>query len=256
MGGAMLRGWIAAGLTPAQVTVVDPKPADWLLPFVGQGLVLNPPAPAAPSVIVVAVKPQIMAQAVPGLRDLADTNTLLISIAAGTTIAEIASFVGADVPIIRAMPNTPAAVGAGITALVYNPKADAAHLDIAQTLMSAVGQTLVLDDEDQLHAVTGLSGSGPAYVFAVTEAMAAAGERLGLPAKTSRLLAVATVAGAGRLMTETARTPAELRHEVMSPNGTTQAGLMCLMANRNGIGQLFDKTISAAARRSRELSGK
>ncbi|GGF68393.1 pyrroline-5-carboxylate reductase [Paracoccus acridae] len=247
MGGAMLRGWLARGLEPGAVTVIDPHLApEWL----DKGLRVNTGLPADPAVLVLAVKPQMMAQALGGVPRLSDT--LVLSVAAGTTIATFeAVFPGA--PIVRVMPNTPAAIGQGISAMIGNGLATPAHLDLAQTLMGAVGRVVRLDHEDQMDAVTGLSGSGPAYVFHLIEAMAKAGEAQGLPAALSLELARMTVAGAGALAVDADEDPAVLRENVTSPGGTTAAGLRVLMDPDTGLPPLMARTIAAATERGREL---
>ena len=193
------------------------------------------------------VKPQMMGDALPALQSL--TDTLFVSIAAGTPIAAFEAAFGSDARIVRAMPNTPAAVGKGITALVGNSAATPADLDLAGQFLSAVGEVVRLDDEDRMDAVTGLSGSGPAYVFHMIEALAAAGVAQGLDPELAARLARATVAGAGALAM-TGEDPAQLRINVTSPNGTTQAGLEVLMAE---LPDLMARTVKAATDRSKEL---
>lgn len=245
MGSAMLAGWLAEGLSPASVTVLDPAPSDWLR---GTGVALNTGLPDTPAVTLIAVKPQMMGAALPALRDLSDT--LFVTVAAGTPIAAYEAALG-EIRLVRAMPNTPAAVGRGITAIVGNASATASDLDLAEGFLSAVGEVVRLDHEDQMDAVTGLSGSGPAYVFHMIEAMAAAGEAQGLSADLALQLARATVAGAGALAM-TGEDPSQLRVNVTSPNGTTQAGLEVLMPE---LPDLMARTVAAAANRSRELRG-
>lgn len=243
MGSALLAGWLARGLDPGAVTVIEPRPSDWLC---GTGVAIGGALPASPALVLIAVKPQMMEEALPALRNLRDA--LLVSIAAGTTIAAFeAAFPGAR--IVRAMPNTPAAIGRGITAITGNAAATAADLDLAEAMLSAVGEVVRLDDEAQIDAATGLSGSGPAYVFHMIEAMAAAGAAQGLAPDLALRLARATVAGAGALAME-GGDPAELRRDVTSPNGTTQAGLEVLMAE---LPDLMARTVAAAADRSRAL---
>jgi pyrroline-5-carboxylate reductase len=174
-------------------------------------------------------------------------------VAAGTTVAAYEAMLGAATPVVRAMPNTPAAVGRGISAIVGNGAASADHLDQAETLLRAVGQVVRLDSEDQMDAVTGLSGSGPAYVFHMIECMARAGEAEGLAPALAMQLARATVAGAGALAEAADESPAQLRENVTSPNGTTQAGLGVLMDEGTGLPPLMARTVAAAAARSREL---
>ncbi len=251
MGSAMLQGWLAQGLPAASVWVQDPFPSDWLK---STGVHINASLPTSPAVVLVAVKPQIMAEALPVLGPMGNSNTLFLSVAAGIGIGHYETVLGAATPIIRAMPNTPAAVGKGITAIIGNAKADAAQMDLAQSLLTAVGQVVRLEQENQLDAVTGVSGSGPAYVFHMIETLAAAGEAQGLPADLSMALAKATVAGAGALAETAEETPAQLRVNVTSPNGTTQAGLEVLMDEDTGLPPLIRNTVAAAADRSRELA--
>lgn len=247
MGGAMLHGWLAQGLEPGSVTVIDPHlSAEWH----NRGLRVNAALPDAPAVLVLAVKPQMMADALEGMPPLQDT--MILSVAAGTTIAAFeATFPGA--PIVRVMPNTPAAIGQGISAMIGNARATGAHLDLAERLMKAVGRVVRLDREEQMDAVTALSGSGPAYVFHLIEAMARAGEAQGLPPAMSLDLARMTVAGAGALAVHADEDPAILRENVTSPGGTTAAGLRVLMDPDTGLPPLMARTIAAAAERAREL---
>ncbi|MAU51698.1 MAG: pyrroline-5-carboxylate reductase [Roseovarius sp.] len=250
MGGAMLRGWLAGGLDPASVHVIDPNPGAWLH---AAGVRVNGALPDDPAIVVVAVKPQMMGAALPALKGYGGGATLFVSVAAGTTIATYEAMLGARTPVVRAMPNTPAAVGRGITAIVGNAAASAADLDQAEALLGAVGQVVRLEDEDQMDAVTGLSGSGPAYVFHMIECLAAAGEAEGLAPELAMQLAKATVAGAGALAEAAEESPAQLRANVTSPNGTTQAGLEVLMDETTGLSPLIRRTVAAAAARSREL---
>ncbi|MFB9149942.1 pyrroline-5-carboxylate reductase [Roseovarius ramblicola] len=250
MGGAMLRGWLDGGLSAASVHVVDPHPAEWIA---AAGVNVNAALPPDPAIVLVAVKPQMMAAALPTLNGYGNGGTLFVSVAAGTTIATCEDMLGDRTPVVRAMPNTPAAVGRGITAIVGNAHATQAHFDAAAALLKAVGQVVRLDSEDQMDAVTGLSGSGPAYVFHMIECMARAGEAQGLAPGLAMQLAQATVAGAGALAEAADETPAQLRRNVTSPNGTTQAGLEVLMDEATGLPPLMARTVAAAADRSREL---
>ncbi|MEM1233861.1 MAG: pyrroline-5-carboxylate reductase [Pseudomonadota bacterium] len=247
MGSAMLSGWLAEGLSPAAVHVQDPFPSDWVI---GTGVLVNQALPKAPALVIVAVKPQMMADALPALRAYGEGETLFITVAAGTSLATYAGMLGAETPVIRAMPNTPAAIGQGITALVGSTAATAEHLDTAEGLLRAIGRTVRLAHEGQMDAVTGLSGSGPAYVFHLIECMAAAGQAQGLPPDMAMELARATVAGAGQLALGE-ETPEQLRINVTSPNGTTQAGLEVLMGK---LPSLMRATVRAATERSKELS--
>ena len=203
MGSALLAGWLARGLPASAVWVTEPAPSDWLRGL--DGVHLNEGTPAAPAVVLVAVKPQVMADALPALAELGGGETVFLSIAAGVPIARYEAVVGADTPIVRAMPNTPAAIGRGVTALVANAAAGAAALEMAEDLLSAVGETVRLADESQMDAVTAVSGSGPAYVFHLIEALADAGAAEGLPRELALRLATQTVAGAGALAARSGR---------------------------------------------------
>ena len=251
MGSAMLAGWLAQGLPTTSVWVVDPYPSDWLK---CTGVQLNVDLPNAPAIVLVAVKPQMMADALPVLKAMGNGETLFISVAAGITIARFAEILGARTPIVRAMPNTPAAISQGITAIVGNAVAGESALEAAETLLSAVGEVVRLEDEAQIDAVTGVSGSGPAYVFHMIEAMAAAGVAEGLAPALALQLATATVAGAGALAQDSPEGPDQLRINVTSPNGTTQAALEVLMDQTNGFPALLKRAVKAAADRSRALA--
>ena len=250
MGSALLAGWLEAGLPAASVWVIEPQPSDWLK---GTGVHLNQGVPAAPAVALLAVKPQMMGAALPALQALGNGDTLFVSIAAGTTIAAFEAVLGARTPIVRTMPNTPAMVGRGITAMVGNAHATPAHLAMARALMGAVGQVVDLDGEHQIDAVTAVSGSGPAYVFHLIEAMAAAGVAEGLSEEVAMRLARATVCGAGELAFRTPDTAAQLRVNVTSPGGTTAAALAVLMDAETGFPALLRRAVKAAADRGREL---
>ncbi len=251
MGSAMLAGWLEGGLPATSVWVLDPHPSDWLQ---GTGVHINTDLPDNPALVLVAVKPQMMGAALPKLQALGNGETLFVSVAAGTPIASFEAMLGADTPIVRAMPNTPAAIGQGITALIGNAKTSDANLAMTEDLLSAIGQTVRLDSEAQMDAVTGVSGSGPAYVFHLIETLAAAGEAQGLPAALAMQLAKATVAGAGALAASSDDSPSQLRVNVTSPNGTTQAALEVLMQPEGGFPDLLKQAVAAATIRSEELS--
>jgi pyrroline-5-carboxylate reductase len=251
MGSAMLEGWLAEGLPATSVWVIDPHPSDWVRGI--DGLHLNEDLPASPAIALIAVKPQMMETALPRLTPMGGGGTLFLSVAAGTPIRFYEQVLGEGTPVIRAMPNTPAAIGRGITALIGNEVSTEAQMELAEGLLSAVGQTVRLDDEAQMDAVTGVSGSGPAYVFHLIEALAAAAEAEGLASELAMKLATATVAGAGALAEATGEDPAQLRRNVTSPNGTTQAGLEVLMHETQGLKDIVRRTVAAAAARSREL---
>ncbi|RYG90712.1 pyrroline-5-carboxylate reductase [Loktanella sp. IMCC34160] len=251
MGSAMLAGWLKGGLPAASVWVIDPYPSDWVT---AQGVHVNADLPADPAIALIAVKPQMMGDALPSMQALGNGTTLFVSVAAGTPIATFETVLGDRTPIIRAMPNTPAAVGRGITAIIGNGMTGAGHLDLAQSLLEAVGQVVRLDSEDQMDAVTGVSGSGPAYVFHLIETLAAAGVAQGLSPELSMQLAKATVAGAGALAEAAEEDPAQLRVNVTSPNGTTQAALEVLMNETDGFPALLTRAVAAATNRSKELA--
>lgn len=247
MGGALLDGWLRGGLQPAAVHVVDPRPRPDLATL---GVSVNGDLPPDPAVLVIAVKPQMMAEVLPRLQ--VGARTLVLSVAAGVTIAAYERAFP-QAPVVRSMPNTPAAIGQGITAIIGNSRAGAPELALARGLLSAVGRVVQLDSEDQMDAVTALSGSGPAYVFHLIEAMAAAGVAEGLDPALALELARVTVAGAGALAVAEDEDPAILRENVTSPGGTTAAGLAQLMDAETGLAPLMRRTIAAAAARGREL---
>ncbi len=251
MGSAMLAGWLHGGLDPASVYILDPYPSDWLKET---GVHINTDLPPDPAIVLIAVKPQMMTDALPRLAPLGNGNTLFVSVAAGTPIGAFEAMLGDQTPIVRAMPNTPAAIGKGITALVGNGMVSGDQLDMADALLQAIGQTVRLEAEDQIDAVTGVSGSGPAYVFHLIETLAAAGEAQGLAPDLSLRLARATVAGAGALAEAAPETPAQLRVNVTSPNGTTQAALEVLMDAETGFPDLLNRAVAAATNRSKELA--
>jgi len=254
MGLAMLKGWLGRGAAPASLRVVEPAgPAG----MAGLGLAESQWSSVVdqalrPRVAVLAVKPQVMADAVAPLRAILGPDTLVISIAAGIDIRTLGSLLGGHALVVRAMPNTPAAIGMGATVAVADPRVDADDLALATALLEAVGQVHVIQDERRLDGVTALSGSGPAYVCYLVECLTAAGVSEGLPESLAADLALETLLGTASLMKATGRPPAELRVQVTSPGGTTQAGLDVLMGE-NGLAPLIRRTLSAAAHRSREL---
>ena len=253
MGGALLQGWIGQGMDMSAVWVVDPVPSDELSALVGVNLNAAD-LPASPAIVVVAVKPQMMDTALESVRQFGGRkDTLFLSVAAGTTLERFESALGSSTPVVRAMPNTPAAIGRGITALVGNDRVSAAGMDMGEALMSAVGQTVRLDREADMDAVTAVSGSGPAYVFHLIEALAAAGQAEGLAPELALALARSTVVGAGALAEASPEDPGQLRVNVTSPGGTTEAALNVLMDDATGFPALVSRAVSAAASRSREL---
>ncbi|MBK6466583.1 MAG: pyrroline-5-carboxylate reductase [Rhodobacter sp.] len=250
MGSALLAGWLKAGIAPGAFWVIEPNPTDWLK---AAGVHLNRGVPARPAVALLAVKPQMMGTALPALQALGNGSTLFVSIAAGTTIATFEDVLGAQTPIVRTMPNTPAMVGRGITAICGNAHATAAHLALARDLMAAVGQVVELAGEHQIDAVTAVSGSGPAYVFHLIETLAAAGAAEGLPPDVAMQLARATVCGAGELAFRSPDSAEQLRVNVTSPGGTTAAALAVLMDPEAGFPALLRRAVKAATDRGREL---
>lgn len=250
MGSALLEGWLARGLSAASVWVMDPNPSDWVI---AQGVHVNAELPSDPAMVLVAVKPQMMGPALPQLQGFGNGQTIFLSVAAGTKIEHFEAVLGPKTPVIRSIPNTPAAVGRGITALIGNAHVDEAGLARAETLLQAVGQTVRIDCEDQMDAVTAVSGSGPAYVFHLIETLAAAGEAQGLSPDLAMTLAKATVGGAGQLAEDSAESPTQLRINVTSPAGTTEAALRVLMDEAKGFPPLLRDAVRAATERGKEL---
>lgn len=256
MGGAMLGGWLAQGVSPDRVTVIDPVPSDAMrskLDGLGVRCLSAPPEGYHPDIIVLAVKPQIMAKVLPGVQPMLGPDTACISVAAGITIAQLAAGLGEGTAIIRAMPNTPALVGKGMTVNCPNAHVTGKQRDRADMLMQATGKSEWVVDESLIDAVTAVSGSGPAYVFHLAECMAAAGVDAGLPEELAMTLACQTVSGAGELLAQSEETPARLRENVTSPNGTTAAALSVLMGGQ-AMSKLVSEAVQAAKRRSIELS--
>lgn len=253
----MINGWLNQGLAPARIRVIEPNPSPATKKMLDTaGVKISAqldllPKTFVPRIVVLAVKPQMLADVAPAYKIFADA--LFVSVAAGKNLAFLSDLLGQQAAIVRAMPNTPAAIGQGMTALIGNSPVVANQKTQAEQLMQAVGQVLWLESESQMDAVTALSGSGPAYVFALIEAMIAGGERVGLPADLARKLVLATVAGAGQLAAMSDQSPTELRQSVTSPNGTTQAALDILLAEP-GLQDLMRRSIHAAAERSKQLA--
>jgi pyrroline-5-carboxylate reductase len=253
MGGAMLAGWLARGLDAGKVAVIEPHPSDDLRALLTKGVRLNPPPKdiGAAATLVVALKPQSFREAGPAIKPFAGPATLVVSIMAGTTIASIEAVCGGSV--VRAMPNTPAAIGRGITVAVAANNVSAAQRAVADALLRATGSVEWVDDESLMDAVTAVSGSGPAYVFLLAEELARAGVEAGLPPDLATKLARETVAGSGELLHRSELASATLRQNVTSPGGTTAAALEVLMA-KDGMQPLLTRAVAAATRRSRELA--
>jgi pyrroline-5-carboxylate reductase len=255
MGGALLQGWMALGLSPAKVVVFEPQPSPDIAALTERGLRLNPPRDSVGEIAaaVVAVKPQIAPEVLASLAPFVAGTTVVLSIMAGRTLR----FLADNLPraaLVRAMPNTPAAIGRGITVAVANPRVSPEQRALVDALLSAVGAVEWVTDEALMDAVTALSGSGPAYVFLLAEAMARAGAAAGLPPRLAATLARATVSGAGELLNRSPLDAASLRQNVTSPGGTTAAALEVLMAE-DGLERLMTAAIAAATKRSRDLAG-
>ncbi|GAA0582412.1 pyrroline-5-carboxylate reductase [Caenispirillum bisanense] len=255
MGGAMLSGWLETTLRPQDVVIVEPgggatAPAGVRVVESAEAV----PADFRPDAVVLAVKPQVMADVLPAYRRFVAPGTVFLSVAAGRTLAFFAQALGETAAVVRAMPNTPAAVGRGITVCCPNAPVDTAMRDRCTALLQAVGTVAWVEDEAHMDAVTAVSGSGPAYVFLLAEAMTRAGIAAGLPADLAAQLARATICGAGELMHRSPEEPATLRQNVTSPGGTTAAALAVLMAD-DGLDALMIRAVAAAAHRSRELAG-
>lgn len=257
MGGALLSGWLARGLDPAKVIVVDPAPPSEITAILDKHGILRvasaPRLDTPPSVLLMAVKPQLMDTVFAPLARLAGQRTVVISIAAGRTIASFETYTKPGTAVIRTMPNTPAAIGRGITVCTANAHADQRARDLAEALLSAVGEVGWVEDEAQIDAVTAVSGSGPAYVFLLAECLAKAGVEAGLDPALAMRLARATIAGSGELLRQSDLDAATLRQNVTSPGGTTAAALAVLMA-ADGLQPLMTKAIAAATARGRALA--
>ena len=251
----MLRGWIAARIA-SRFLVVEPAgmppDIDWPPEIRWYPSVEALPSELRADAVVFAVKPQVVDTVLPRYRRLVRPGTLFLSIVAGKTLGDLARHLG-SAAIIRTMPNTPAAIGRGITVACANPLVTAAQRQFCDRLLSAIGESSWVEDESLIDAVTAVSGSGPAYVFLLIEALARAGEAEGLPSGLALELARSTVAGSGELARLSAESPAQLRENVTSPGGTTRAALDILMAE-NGLEPLIKRAVAAAAARSRELA--
>jgi pyrroline-5-carboxylate reductase len=258
MGGALLRGWLDGGLAPADAVVVEPN-ARSLAQEAARGVRVIADAGAIPDgfrarVVVLAVKPQLMDAVLPAYRRFAVPGSLFLSIAAGKTIGYFERGLGKGTAIVRSMPNTPAAVGCGITVCCANPRATPDDRALTDALLSAVGEVHWVADENLLDAVTALSGGGPAYVFLLIECLAQAGVAVGLPEDLAMRLARVTVSGSGELARRSDEPAAVLRQNVTSPAGTTLEALKVLTKD-DALQSLLTEAIAAATRRSRELAG-
>jgi pyrroline-5-carboxylate reductase len=253
MGGAMLSGWLARGLDPKRVAVIEPHPSADINALSAKGVRLNPSPRDIGQVatVVVALKPQTFRDAGPTLKSFTGSSTLVVSIMAGMTIASVSESCGGSV--VRAMPNTPASIGRGITVAVAASNVAAGQRDTADALLRAIGSVEWIEDERLMDAVTAVSGSGPAYVFLLAEELARAGVEAGLPVELATRLARETVAGSGELLHRSELASATLRQNVTSPGGTTAAALEVLMG-ADGMQSLLTRAVAAATKRSRELA--
>ena len=252
MGAAILQGWLARGLAPAHVAVIEPQPGDGIKAL---KVSINPATtPTDAGAIVIAVKPQAAGDVVPPLAKMAGASTVAVSIMAGKTLGFLESALP-NTAVVRAMPNTPAAIGRGITVAVPNARVSDAQRALAHRLLAATGTVEWISDEKLMDAVTAVSGSGPAYVFLLAESLTRAGIAAGLPSDLAAKLARETVAGSGELLHLSSLDPATLRQNVTSPGGTTAAALEVLMDAANGLDPLLARAIAAAAKRSRDLAG-
>jgi pyrroline-5-carboxylate reductase len=254
MGGAMLAGWLAGGLKPEQTVVIEPMPSDELTALAARGVQVNPSTAGPAAAVVIAVKPQGAAAALASLAPMVGPQTVAVSIMAGRPLAFLEQHLPTGTAAVRAMPNTPAAIGRGMTVAVPNARVSAAQRDLAHQLLAATGAVEWVADEALMDAVTAVSGSGPAYVFLLAEALAKAGVAAGLPPELAAKLARETVSGSGELLHTSPLDAAVLRQNVTSPGGTTAAALGVLMAEP-GLQALLDRAIDAATKRSRELAG-
>ena len=259
MGSALLRGWLEQAVVPAeQIAILEPAvAADLAELVVAHGLDLNPPIASLVggdlSAVVIAVKPQVMGDVLPDLQPLMSPKTIFLSIAAGTTIDTIAQHLGREALIARAMPNTPASIGRGITGLFVPSTLKPDQLAYCRRLLAAVGDVVLIDSESLIDVVTAVSGSGPAYVFLLIECLAAAGMDAGLPEDVAKELAIATIAGAGELARLSDDSVTQLRRNVTSPGGTTEAALDILMADGE-LARLMNRAVRAAIERAKELN--
>jgi pyrroline-5-carboxylate reductase len=257
MGAAMLEGWLAVGMNTAAATILDPQPSADVEALCGKKQIpLNPSLRdlMPPKVVVLAIKPQMLEAAAAVINRLVKPDTLVVSILAGKTLADLKRKMPGARAVVRAMPNLAASVRRSATAAVASTETSAAQKQMAHELLSSIGAVAWLADEDLMDAVTAVSGSGPAYFFYLAECLAHAGTVAGLPQELSAQLARATLVGAGELLAQTELPPGKLRHDVTSPGGTTAAALDVLMA-KPGLSDLLQRAVQAAKLRAGELSG-
>jgi len=256
MGRALLTGWRARGLPASHIFIIDPAVAAGIpeLDIEASQVALATPSGLRAGLVMLAVKPQMMGNAVGGVAEAVDEDTALLSIMAGLPIAAIERQLPRNAGCVRTMPNTPAAIGKGVTALFAAPEVGDDIRGTCDALMQAAGQTVWVRNEADMNTVTAISGSGPAYVFHLIEALTQAGIKRGLDSDVAENLAIETVAGAGALAAHRTASPETLRVQVTSPKGTTEAGLSVLMDRQAGLMQLIDATVEAAQKRAQELS--
>ncbi len=257
MGCAMLVGWLDAGLKPEQILVLEPFPSSQLKVLMQQKNIKifdSSTKNHDPNIVILAVKPQMMQQVIASIDTVFQPGCLFISIAAGQNIQALESYVGRDRAVVRVMPNTPASIGRGMSVACKNSYVSSEQTAICSVLLAAAGEVAWVEDEAMMDAVTAVSGSGPAYIFLLAEVMAAAGQKVGLPADLARQLANVTVSGSGELLRQSDGAASVLRENVTSPGGTTAAALNVLMDEKDGMGQLMDRAVQAAVKRSKELS--
>lgn len=254
MGGAMLAGWLDSGIPGSLITVLDPSPSAEMVQRIADAGARHstvPPEGLVPEVVFLAVKPQVMETVLPPMKAIVSAETVVVSVAAGKTLAFLETHLG-EAAMVRAMPNTPAMIGRGVTGAYANVRVDDAQRAQVDALLKVSGPVEWVSSERDIDAVTAVSGSGPAYVFYLVECMAEAGRKAGLPADLAMRLARETVSGAGELLHRSPEPASKLRQNVTSPGGTTAAALSVLMAD-DGMQPLFDEAIAAARKRAEEL---
>lgn len=259
MGGALLQGWLAGGLPREAVTIVEPNAEGLKQAMDTTGMTVVASADAVPEdtrfdLVFLALKPQVMGDALPDYRRFAESGSLFISVAAGKSIAFFQEALGPQAGLVRAMPNTPALIGEGMTVGYATATVKTEQKELAEALFRAAGDFFWVEKEPLIDAATAVAGSGPAYIFYLMECLAKAGEEAGLTGEQATRLAVKTVAGSSRLAQESEQDLATLRQNVTSPGGTTEAALKVLMRKENGMETLIGETVGAALKRAGELA--
>lgn len=252
MGSALLKGWLKAGLRAEATTVIDPSPSQWLKEKAREGITVNKTPSKPPAVVILATKPYVIEDIIGSWCAGAFHQTVFLSIAAGISLPTFEGHLSSKHPIVRSMPNTPVSVGEGVVAYIGNLAAKP-YYPLVNELLSSVGLAVELETEQQLNAVTALSGSGPAYIFQLADSMTAAAVKLGLPQEIALSLAKQTILGAGKMMAKSSESPTQLRINVTSPGGTTQAALEVLKDDLYGFDPLLKKAMTAAHDRTIEL---